>query len=130
MEYLKTHHYVYKLTYHVIFCPKYRRKILKDGKDEYLKEILLEHAKFKNYEIIEMEVMPDHVHLLLSLPPELGILDAVKSIKRWTTGKMLSKFEDIEHKLPCLWTRSVFIATTGSVSLETVKQYIEDQKGK
>lgn len=130
MEYLKSDHYVYKLTYNVIFCPKYRRKILKDGKDTYLKEILEEYSKIKGFEIIEMEVMPDHVHLLLSLPPELGILELVKSIKRWTTGKMLKKFEDIEHKLPCLWTRSAFIATTGSVSPETVKQYIEKQKGK
>ena len=128
MKYLKNHHFVYKCTYHVVFCPKYRRRILKDGIDTRLKEMILEIADKKGFEVIEMEVMPDHVYLLLSLHPSLGPLDIIKTIKRTTAINLKKEYPEINHKLPNLWTRSAFIATTGSVSLDVVKDYIQNQK--
>lgn len=130
MDYIRDDHYVYKCTYHIVFCPKYRRKILTDGIEKRLKELISEISIKKNFNILSMEVMPDHVHLLLSVHPELGILDLVKSIKKTTAVQLKKEFPSINKRLPNLWTRSAFIATTGSVSMETVKQYIENQKNK
>ena len=128
MEYDKDQHYVYKCTYHIVFCPKYRRAVLVDRVDNRLKELLQEIATKKKFDIISMEVMPDHVHLLVSAHPELGILGLVKSIKKSTAVQLRKEFPYLKSKLPNLWTRSAFIATTGSVNIEVVKRYIENQK--
>ena len=82
------------------------------------------------FSILEMEVMPDHVHFLIECNPRYGIMQCVKDLKCESSYILIREFPSIRRRLPCLWTRSVFIATVGSVSLETVKQYIENQKGK
>ena len=129
-EYNTSEHLVYLCRYHVIFCPKYRRKIFVDGIDVRTKEIFLETAKSHQFEIMEMEVMQNHVHLLISCNPRYGIMQCVTDLKRDSSYKLIREFPSIRKRIPCLWTRSAFIATVGSVSLETVKQYIESQKGK
>ena len=83
-----------------------------------------------NFYVLEMEVMPDHVHLLLDVDPTIGINMIVSRIKGKTSNILNREFPELRRKLPTLWTRSKFIATVGSVSLDVVKQYIEDQKGK
>lgn len=119
---------VYCCRYHIIFCPKYRRKVLINGIDERLKEIILSMQTEQNFNVLEMEVMPDHVHLLLDVDPTIGINTVVSRIKGKTAHILTREFPEIRRKLPTLWTRSKFIATVGSVSLETVKAYIESQK--
>lgn len=99
-------------------------------KDVRLKEVFTETAKAHNFEILEMEVMPDHVHLLISCNPRYGIMECVKNLKYESAHVLLREFPDIKRRLPAIWTRSAFIATVGSVSLDVVKQYIKDQKGK
>ena len=123
-------HLTYLYRYHVVFCPKYRHKILTDGKDARLKEVFTETAKAHNFEILEMEVMPDHVHLLISCNPRYGIMKCVKNLKYESAHVLLREFPDIKRRLPAMWTRSTFIATVGSMSLDVVKQYIKEQKGK
>ncbi len=76
-----------------------------------------------------MEVMPDHVHLLADIDPRIGIDDFVGSLKRRSSHIIRTEFPYMKKRLPSLWTRGKFIATVGSVSPETVKQYIENQKG-
>ena len=122
-------HIVFSCQYHVVFCPKYRRKVLVDGIDTRLKEVIPQIAEKFGAEVIEMEVMPDHVHLLIDCDPRIGICDLVASMKRTSSHILRSEFPELKRRLPCLWTRGKFIASVGSVSLETVKQYIEDQKG-
>ena len=129
-KYQTSKHIMYSCQYHVIFCPKYRRKVLKNGIDVRLKEIILENQSVFGYEIIEMEVMPDHVHLLISVNPYYGVHPVISRIKGVTSNILRNEFPCLKSKLPALWTRAKFISTVGSVSLETVKQYIEDQKGK
>ncbi len=75
-----------------------------------------------------MEVMPDHVHLLLGIDPTIGVNVVVSRIKGKTSHILTREFPELRRKLPMLWTRSKFIATVGSVSLDVVKKYIEDQK--
>lgn len=128
-EYKRTDHMVYSCQYHVIFCPKYRRKILKDGLDEIVKKSFLDTAKMRKFDIVEMEVMPDHVHLLIDCNPRYGIMNVVKQLK-WNSVEPMKEFmPSLESRLPNIWTRSAFISTVGSVSLETVRSYIESQKG-
>ena len=127
-KYYRTAHLVYDCKYHVIFCPKYRRKILKNGLDGLVKNTFLEIAHQKDFQILEMEVMPDHVHLLISCNPRFGIMNCVRALKRYSVSPMCEYDPSLIHRLPNIWTRSVFIASVGSVSLETVKAYIESQK--
>ena len=119
---------VYSCKYHVVWCPKYRRKVLVDGVDERLKEIAQAVAGEMRFEIIEMEVMPDHVHMLVEVDPQLGIHKAVKRIKGRSSHDLREEFPWLKRRLPSLWTNSYFVSTVGGAPLAIVKQYIENQK--
>jgi len=120
---------VWNCTYHVVFCPKYRRPVLEERIGIRFKEIAAEVAEELQFEIKEVEVMPDHVHMLISVDPQFGIHRAVKRIKGRTSHDLREEFPKLKRKLPTLWTNSYFISTVGGASLETVKHYIENQKG-
>lgn len=130
MEYNTKNHYVYSCKYHIIFCPKYRSKILKDDIAKDLNDIIHSECEKKEITIIEMEIMPDHVHLLLDCPLNNGPLQIIKSIKQQSAVLLKRKHPSIRKRLPNLWTRSAFVSTVGSVSLDVVKQYIENQSKK
>ena len=120
---------VYSCRYHVVWCPKYRRKVLVDGVDERLKEIAQAVAEEMRFEIIEMEVMPDHVHMLVEVDPQLGIHKAVKRIKGRSSHDLREEFPWLRSRLPSLWTNSYFVSTVGGAPLAIARRYIEDQKG-
>lgn len=130
IEYNTKNHYVYSCKYHIIFCPKYRSKILKDDIAVDLHEIIENECFKKDINILEMEIMPDHVHLLLDCPLDNGPLQIIKSIKQQSAFLLKRKHPSIKTRLPNLWTRSAFISTVGSTSLEAVNEYIKNQKGK
>ena len=121
---------VYCCRYHIIFCPKYRRNVLTEPIAARFKEIVQSMQDANNFYVLEMEVMPDHVHLLLDVDPTIGINLIVSRIKGKTSHILNKEFPELKRRLPTLWTRSKFIATVGSVSLDVVKKYIENQKGK
>lgn len=127
-EYKSSEHLIYSCQYHVIFCPKYRRKVLKNGIDIRLKEIFNEISNKYNFSIIEMEIMEDHVHLLIDCNPRFGIMECIKKIKMISANSLKKEFPNLKSQLPNIWTRSAFISTVGSVSLDVVKKYIENQK--
>lgn len=120
---------VYSCKYHVVWCPKYRRKVLVDGVDERLKEIAQAVAEEMRFEIVEMEVMPDHVHMLVEVDPQLGIHKAVKRIKGRSSHDLREEFPWLRRRLPSLWTNSYFVSTVGGAPLAAARRYIEDQKG-
>lgn len=131
----KTYHLgnkiVYSCQYHVIFCTKYRKLLLfNETVQNRTKELLTQTAQEFQFNIIEMEVMKDHVHLLVDVNPRFGIRKAIKELKGRTSRFLREEFSSIKTKAPCLWTGSYFVSSVGSVSLETVKKYIEDQKNK
>ncbi len=121
-------HLTYSCKYHVVFCPKYRRKLLTDGIDVRLKEIFLETAERHQFSIPDLEVMPDHVHLLIDCNPSYGIMQCIKDLKRESASLLKKEFPALKSRIPNIWTRSTFIGTVGSVSLEVVKRYIKNQK--
>ncbi|MCR4601434.1 MAG: IS200/IS605 family transposase [Clostridia bacterium] len=127
-KYHTSEHIVYNCKYHVIFCPKYRRKVLNDGIDERLKSVFQETAARHNFEITDLEIMPDYVHLLIDCNPKYGIMQCVKVIKRESASILGKEFPHLKSRLPNIWTRSCFITSVGSVSLEAAKKYIEEQK--
>lgn len=123
------HNITFDCKYHVVFCPKYRRKVLVNGVDARLKELLNSKARELRTDIVEMEVMPDHVLLLIQCDPQFGIHRVVKQLKGYTSHVLRQEFPFLKRKLPSLWTNSYFVATVGAVQLDVVKRYIEDQKG-
>ncbi len=123
------HSIVYSCQYHVIFCPKYRRKVLNGAVAERLKALILEKQEQYGYTVMEQEVMPDHVHLLLDVDPRVGVDSVVAKIKGYTSHELRKEFPWLKSRLPSLWTRSKFISTVGAVTLEVVQAYIADQKG-
>jgi putative transposase len=127
-KYTSISHLVYSCQYHIIFCPKYRRPVLTDGVDVRLKELILEKQEEYNYEILDMEVMPDHVHIIIDVNPKMGIFSVISKIKGYTSRVLRQEFPTIKKRIPTLWTHSMFISSVGSVTLEVVKKYIEEQK--
>lgn len=126
--YRSYNHMIFSCQYHVIFCPKYRRKVLDNGVDLRLKQLLKEKESEFGYMVMEMEVMPDHVHLLLDVDPQRNITEIVNLIKGYTSHVLRDEFPSLRKRLPTLWTRSKFISSVGAVTLEVVKKYIEEQK--
>ncbi len=119
---------MFSCQYHVIFTPKYRRRVLINGIDERLKKLIREKEEDYGYKVIEMEIMPDHVHLLLDLKPRIDVIRCVNLIKGYTSHILRNEFPELRRKIPTLWTRSKFIASVGAVTLEVVEKYIEEQK--
>lgn len=128
MRYKSNRNVVYSCRYHVVWCPKYRRRVLVDGVDERLKTIIREVCGEIHAEIIEMEVMPDHVHLLMEVDPQYGIHRAVRLIKGRSSRLLRQEYPWLRSRLPTLWTNSYFVSTVGGTPLKTIKQYIENQK--
>lgn len=128
IRYKSNHNVVYSCKYHVVWCPKYRRDVLKDGADVRLKEIISEVCNECAAEVLEMEVMPDHVHLLVEVDPQFGIAKLVKTIKGRSSRILRQEFRPCRTRLPSLWTNSWFVSTVGGAPLEVIKQYIEQQK--
>ena len=128
MEYKSNNNVVYSCKYHVVFCPKYRRSVLIDGVDVRLKELIQETCDNLKVDIIEMEIMPDHVHLLLEIDPQYGVHRTVKQIKGYSSRILRQEFSWLRSRIPTLWTNSYFVSTVGGAPLTAIKQYIENQK--
>lgn len=128
MKYKNINNVVYSCKYHVVWCPKYRRKVLVNGVDARLKVLITEICEEHKIDLIEMEIMPDHVHLLVEVNPQFGIHKAVKQIKGRTSRILRDEFDFLRSRLPTLWTNSYFVSTVGGAPLSEIKQYIENQK--
>lgn len=127
-RYTASSHSVYNIGYHIIWCPKYRRKVLIDGVDERLKELLKEKASELGVEIVEMEVMPDHVHIFLKSKPTYAIHFVVNQLKGYSSVVLRREFIWLKSRIPTLWTRSYYVETIGHIAEDTIKIYIENQK--
>ena len=120
----------FNLGYHLIWCPKYRRPILKGDIELKLKELIQIKCDSINVNLIEIEIMPDHVHLFVKSEPTASPHWIVQQIKGYTSRIMRDEFKELKSKLPTLWTRSYFCESVGHISEDTVKKYIQEQKDK
>lgn len=117
---------VYLLQYHIVWSPKYRRQLLTGSLKLRLEEIIKEVCCDKHLEIKALEIMPNHVHLLVSSNPKQTPYKIIKSIKGRSSNLLRKEFPEL-LKMPTLWTRSYFISSIGNVSEKTIKHYIESQ---
>lgn len=134
---------VYRCNYHVVWCPKWRRPVITsddpslnnppiDGDpgpvDTRLKEIIHELADETGSIIQELEVMPDHVHMLVSVDPQYGVGKFTRMCKGRSSRALRQEFPSLKRRIPTLWTNSYFVATVGGAPLEIVKQYVANQR--
>jgi len=127
-KYKSNNNIVYSCKYHVVWCPKYRKKLLENAVAARLEEILSEVAEERSAEVIELEIMPDHVHLLVEVDPQYGIHKLVKQMKGRSSHLLRSEFSSLRTRVPTLWTNSYFVSSVGGAPLAVIKQYIENQK--
>jgi putative transposase len=119
---------VYNIGYHLIWCSKYRRKVLVGAVEARLKVLLAEKAAKIGIVIDTMEVMPDHVHLFVKASPVLAPHFIVQQLKGFTSHELRKEFRSLKSRMPSLWTRSYYCESVGHISAETIQKYIEDQK--
>jgi putative transposase len=126
--YKSNNNIVYSCKYHIIWCPKYRRKVLVGDVELRLKELIYQIAIELEVEIIEVETDKDHVHILAEVDPQFGVNNFVRKLKGKTSRILRDEFPQLRKRLPTLWTNSYFVSTVGGAPLEVVKQYIENQQ--
>ena len=126
MEYKHEQHSVHLVVYHIIWCPKRRRKVLVGPVRDRLAQIIREVGAEHEWEIIRLAIQPDHVHLFLRANPYTLPADIPRLIKGRSAHDLRIEFPHL-RKLPSLWTRSYFLSTAGNVSQEIIQRYIERQ---
>ena len=118
---------VYQTAYHVIWCPKYRKRILKGEIAEALRLAITAICIEREWPILTLEIQPDHIHLFVTIPPSLPVADAVKILKGSTARKLFAAFPELKNQLygGHLWSPSYYVGTAGTVSAQTIRHYIE-----
>ena len=119
---------VFSLKYHLVWCPKYRRKVLVGAVANDLKHLLHEKAEQIGVVVEALEIMPDHVHLFVSADPTAAPQFLANQFKGYTSRILRERYPQLKSRLPSLWSRSYYVGSVGQVSEETVRQYIEAQK--
>ena len=116
-----------KIYYHIVFCTKYRRKVINPEIEIRVKELLKQSED--GFVIKELEVMPDHVHCFVEVTStEKSPHQIVARLKGYSSRFLRKEFKELKSKLPAMWTRSYYIVSVGHVSKETIEQYIKNQK--
>ena len=124
----KSNNVVYSCKYHIVWTPKYRRPVLENGIDSRLKDIVRDVCQELNSELLAIEVMPDHVHLLVEVDPQFGVHKFIKAVKGKSSRVLRNEFPALKSRLPTLWTNAYFVSTVGGAPLSVIKQYVEAQK--
>jgi putative transposase len=128
MGYKTSSNVVYHCEYHVVWCPKYRRKVLVGAIELRLRRLIKEIANSIGVEIIKMEIIPDYVYLLVEAAPQFGIHRAVRTIKGKTSHFLRNEFPELKTKLPTLWTNWYFVSTGENVPYEEIEKFIDNQE--
>ncbi len=126
MDYQHERHNVHLVVYHLIWCPKRRRKVLVGGIKARFEQLLREVASEHGWTILELTIQPDHVHVFLRGDPYTAPSDVARLFKGRSSRVLREEFPEL-LKLPSLWTHSFFVSTAGNVSREVIAHYIERQ---
>jgi putative transposase len=118
---------VYDLGLHVVWCPKYRRRVLGGRVAARLRELIEQKATERGWEIIAVEVMPDHVHVFVKHEPKASASYVANQFKGYTSRVLREEFPQLRSRMPTLWSSSFFVASVGAVSADTVRRYIDTQ---
>ena len=129
MDYLHEQHTVHLIVYHMIWCPKRRRRILRGEIAQRLEQLVNEVAVEHNWQVLNLGIQPDHVHLFNRSNPYTLPTDIARLIKGRSSHVLSEAFAYLQ-RMPSLWTRSTFYSTAGNVSSETIQKYIQRQSKK
>jgi len=128
MEYRRDEHRIHLVVYHLIWCPKRRKPILVGDVARDCRSLIEVKCNEHGWTIENLAIQPDHVHLFVRVWPMDSPADALKAVKGVTAHELRRRYPHL-RKTPSLWTRSYFASTAGNVSQETIRRYIEAQKG-
>ena len=129
MEYQRDEHRVHLIVYHLVWTPKRRKSVLVGEIAKDCDAIIRRKCEERGWTVIELAIQPDHVHLFVRAFPDTAASEIVKECKGLASFELRKKYSAALSKLPSLWTRSYFVSTAGNVSSETIKKYVEAQKG-
>lgn len=118
---------VFQVVYHVVWCSKYRKKILVNKIAAYTKDLIAKICEENKWSVVTAEIQPDHIHLFLTIPPAVAVATAVKILKGTIARKLFLDFPQLKKELwgGHLWSPSYYVGTAGNVSAETIQRYIE-----
>ena len=126
--YKSNHNVVYSSKYHCVWTPKYRRAVRVGPSAKRCEQALRQVADKYRVEIMALEIMPDHVHVLVEVDPQLGIHRLVKHLKGVSSHILRQEFRTLKSRLPTLWTNRYFVSTVGGAPLAVIQPYVEKQK--
>lgn len=126
MDYIRDEHRVHLIAYHLIWCPKRRKKILVDNIAKDCEELIKLKCQKQGWTVLSIAIQPDHVHLFIRVYPTIAAVDVVKECKGATSYELRTKYPELK-KIPSMWTRSYFASTAGNVSSSVIQNYIEAQ---
>ena len=120
----------FQCAYRVVWCPKYRRAVIGGRMEQRLQQIIVEVVAEKGAWLVELQTMPDQVHLLVEVDPQFGVHRLVKAIKGRSSRVLCEEFPWLKSRLPSLWTNSYFVATVGGAPRSVIERYVESQKSR
>ena len=122
-------HTKWKCQYHIVFIPKYRRKVMYGNVKADVREVLKKLCEFKKVEIVEGAVCADHVHLCVSIPPKLSVSEFVGYLKGKSALMIFDKHPEIGSKWDrSFWARGYYVSTVGNITEDAIKRYIQEQQ--
>ena len=129
-EYRTSAHAVFDLKYHLVWITKYRYKILRGRVAERARDLIRQICQARSVVIVRGAVSPDHIHMLVSAPPDLAPAKLAQYIKGRSSRRLQDEFPELRKKYwgQHLWARGYFCASVGAVDEDTIKRYIESQK--
>lgn len=130
-DYKSLSHCRYLVQYHLVWCPKFRFEVIQGDIEQSLKNILVNICNEYKYEILELEVMSDHIHIFLSAKPTVAPSDIVRTLKSISTIELFKEYPKLKKfyaRCGSLWSKGYFVSTIGNVSSRTIKRYIQNQK--
>ena len=131
MELRRSAHAVYELKYHLVWVPKYRARILGGEVSRYLKEVFLRIAEEYGFHIMTAEIMEDHVHILVEVPPTYSPSEVVQTMKSISARELFKKFPKVKKMMWSgkIWNEGYFVRSIGDkVTADVIKKYIQYQK--
>ena len=130
-------HCKYNINYHIIWIPKFRKKLLTGKVAEVLRTIIFGQCEFIGVEVLALEIMPDHIHLFVGATPTHTPFQIIKQLKGNTSIQLRRCFPELKHlnyqtkkEFSSLWAIGYYCGSAGHVSQEAVKRYIQEQQGK
>ena len=130
MSYKKSAHTTYDLKYHIIWCTKYRYRVLTGEVGERVRELVREVCLTNYVDVLSGSISPDHVHILVSVPPSIAVSKFMQYIKGKSSRKILMEFEHLKKRYwgQHIWARGYFAVTVGNLNEREMQEYIENQK--